>query len=111
MEKEEKGEEEPKEENNDSGLEAADSFEDMGSYENSGGSDFDPLSREMEEPSEDNFGETSSETSEPSNEPVSEPYTSTEPQASEPTSTNEPAGGDDNLPSFADLGVDGTVNL
>ena len=111
LEKEEKGEEEPKEENNDSGLEAADSFEDTGSYENSGGSNFDPLSREMEEPSEDNFEETSSETSEPSNEPVSEPYPSTEPQASEPTSTNEPAGGDDNLPSFADLGVDGTVNL
>ena len=111
LEKEEKEGEEPKEENNDSGLEAADSFEDIGSYENSGGSDFDPLSREMEEPSEDNFEETSSETSEPLNEPASEPSPSTEPQASEPTSTNEPAGGDDNLPSFADLGVDGTVNL
>ena len=94
LEKEGEGEEKPEGED----VEAADLG---GSVENSGGSDFSPFDREMSE--EPNNDETLEEI------PTEAPATETSEETT-PEPANEPAE-DNSLPSFADLGVDGTVNL
>lgn len=94
LEKEDEGEEKPEGED----VEAADLG---GSVENSGGSDFSPFDREMSE--EPNNDETLEEI------PTETPATET-PEETTPEPANEPTE-DNSLPSFADLGVDGTVNL
>jgi hypothetical protein len=80
--------------------------EDMGlasPLANSGGSDFSPLDREL--PEESGNDETLEEI--PTEETPAE--TTTEPTPE--TSTGSTPTEDNSLPSFADLGVDGTVNL
>lgn len=94
LEKEGEGEEKPEGED----VEAVDLG---GSVENSGGSDFSPFDREMSE--EPNNDETLEEI------PTETPATETSEETT-PEPANEPAE-DNSLPSFADLGVDGTVNL
>lgn len=70
---------------------------------NSGGSDFSPFDRELsEEPSND---ETLEEI------PAEETSAETAPESATETAPESTPAEDNSLPSFADLGVDGTVNL